>query len=158
MTKSDTWIGLILMGVAVAALIPAWNFSSVPGMGFGAWTFPVVVLIGLACCGAILTIKSVMTGRDESKESTRRPYWAPGEMFGFSLILTAGVFYIIAAETLGFLITSSLIVFILSIYFWRRPAACLVLTLITVPVAEFIFAGAFSVPLPRGLISMTRLF
>ncbi|MDT0684574.1 tripartite tricarboxylate transporter TctB family protein [Roseicyclus sp. F158] len=161
MTKSDTLIGLILMGVAVAALTPAWTFASVPGMRFGAWTFPVFVTIALGLSGAALTIKSLLSGSEVpevAEDGVAEPKATPSAIIGFILIVAATLFYIFAADALGFLVTSALIVLALSLFFWRRPIPCLILTLVSVPVAELIFARAFSVPLPRGLLSVTGLF
>lgn len=157
MTKSDFWIGLLLMGVAIAALVPALSFASVPGMQFGAWTFPVFISIGLGLCGALLSVRA-LAARPQGGEPTSMPQFNPSAIAGFALIVGACLFYVLAADRLGFLVTSSLIVLAVSLFFWRKPIACLILTLMAVPVAELVFGRAFSVPLPRGLLSVTGLF
>lgn len=156
-SRLDTWIGLVLIGAAIAALIEAWTFASVPGMQFGAWTFPVFVSIALGLCGAVLFIKSILGVKNKDDRATRRGIDAEAGI-GFGLVIAAPVFYILFSDIAGFLLCSALIVLALSWWFWRGLKRCLALAVMVAPVTELIFAKTFSVPLPKGWLTVVGLF
>lgn len=152
MTKADTWIGLVLVGVAIAALTEAWTFASVPGLKFGAWTFPVFVSVALSLAGATLFLLSVLSPNTEvSAPMDRRA------IIGWCLVASAPVAYILAAETFGFLLTCAALILVLSLWFWGGIARCSALAVNTAITLEIVFAKGFAVPLPHDLISVTQV-
>lgn len=155
MTKPDAWIGAILVGVALAALIEAWSFASVPGMHFGAWTFPVFVSAALVVCGAALFLKALLEPAADG--AAAQPPVTGQALAGFGIVCFAPVFYILAADAAGFLICAAIIVFALSWWFWRGLRRCALLAAIAAPVTEVIFAKGLMVPLPRGWLSFSEL-
>ncbi|WP_024585670.1 tripartite tricarboxylate transporter TctB family protein [Aliihoeflea sp. 2WW] len=158
MNKPDIWIGALLLGVALAALVEGWGFASVPGMGFGAWTFPSVISLGLAVASTALIVTSMVAkpvggGADEvtpEKLGMR-------DVAGLVLVAVAPIAYILAAPTAGFFICASVIMTVLSLWFWGGLIRCFVLALIAAGVLELIFARAFMVPLPRGWFSIAGM-
>lgn len=159
MTRPDTWIGLFLVGAALAALAEAWTFPSVVGMRFGAWTFPVAVSAGLGICGAILFAQSILRRPSDADVSATGilPDSPVRAAIGFLLVVTAPAFYIAAAEKIGFLLSAGIIVFTLSWWFWRGPLRCALLAMLVAAGAELIFAEGLSVPIPEGWASLTEL-
>ena len=160
MRKSDIWIGLVLIGAAVAALIEAWSFESVPGMKFGAWTFPVVVSGLLLVCGTVLVLSSALrqtaSPLDDIDVLPTKLWSRLG--VAFFAIPAMPIGYILLADRMGFLICAASILFLLSFLLWRQVLRCVLLAVITAPILELIFAKGFSVPLPKGLFSLVGLF
>lgn len=158
MNKPDIWIGALLLGVALAALVEGWGFASVPGMGFGAWTFPVVISLGLAVASTALIGTSIAarSADDEADEVTPEKL-GMRDVAGLVLVAVAPIAYILAAPTAGFFICASVIMTVLSLWFWGGLIRCFVLALIAAGVLELIFARAFMVPLPRGWFSIAGL-
>jgi len=66
------------------------------------------------------------------------------------LALGAIVFYLCCAETIGFLITSAVILFVLLILLRTRVVVAGLITLLLVPGIYQLFSGMLRVPLPRG--------
>ena len=104
MRQIDRWLGLALALLAGAVLWSARAFPAVPGQKVGAGFLPAIVGVGLLLCGMALVLRSI-----------RRRYAveevvAPGsEHFGSSLVVIGViVFYILAADKLGFLIVAPL--------------------------------------------------
>ena len=104
MQQIDRWLGLALGLLAGAVLWSARAFPAVPGQKVGAGFLPMIVGVGLLLCGIALVLRSI-----------RRRYAveqavAPGsEHFGSSaVVIGVIVFYILAADKLGFLIVAPL--------------------------------------------------
>lgn len=155
MNKADFWIGLGVVAVALIAISQAWGFASVPGMRFGAWTFPMVASSGLLLCGSLLCLKTLRSsaGPVASAGTAQERPW-----LSFALVAAAPLFYIFTVDILGFIACAALILFALSMWFWGGVLRCLLLGAIGAVVFEVIFGKAFAVPLPHGLFSVTGMF
>lgn len=162
MKTNDFWIGLGTAGVGTGALLQALGFASVPGMRFGAWTFPAVASAGLLICGVLLVIAAVRApGRAATEPPFDQPegYAVPPREAVISLVFVtlAPVIYLTVADAAGFVITCAAILFGLSLWFWRGVLRCAVLGAIGAVVLELIFSRLFAVPLPRGVFSVAGL-
>ena len=104
MQQIDRWLGLALALLAGAVLWSARAFPAVPGQKVGAGFLPAIVGVGLLMCGLALVLRSIRR-RYAAEEVV-----APGsEHFGSSLVVIGViVFYILAADKLGFLIVAPL--------------------------------------------------
>ncbi len=138
--------------VALAALI-LWHiqgFPEMPGQKFGPAWFPGLVAAGLGLCGAGL----LFSGLRE-----RRPWLAAPDWMGrarprlaVAAVLGGLLFYVLAAQALGFYLTALLIVVI-----WMRVlgatwrVALPVAALATV-VIHLSFYKLLRIPLPWGVL------
>ena len=104
MQQIDRWLGLALGLLAGAVLWSARAFPAVPGQKVGAGFLPMIVGVGLLLCGIALVLRSIRR-RYAVEEAV-----APGsEHFGSSaVVIGVIVFYILAADKLGFLIVAPL--------------------------------------------------
>ena len=121
-----------------------------PGQKFGPAWFPGLIAIGLAVCGVML----VFSGWRSGAHWLQFPEWVqrPRSRAAVLAALGALVFYILAADTLGFHLTAIAIVAL-----WVRIlGASWRLTILVVALAPNVIHLAFykllRVPLPWGLL------
>jgi uncharacterized membrane protein AbrB (regulator of aidB expression) len=60
------------------------------------------------------------------------------------------VFYIMVSEEAGFLLTGAVVLWGNLWWFWRRPLAAIVVSLLTVVLIQIAFGSIMKVPLPMG--------
>ena len=147
MQKIDRWLGLALALLAGAVLWSARAFQAVPGQKVGAGFLPTMVGAGLLVCGVALVVRSL---RSTYADHEAR---APGsEHFGSSLVVIAVVvFYILAADKLGFLIVAPLSLFAMFKALRVKAVPALLWALSGTLVVHFAFYKLLRVPLPWGV-------
>ena len=121
-----------------------------PGQKFGPAWFPGLIAVGLAVCGAMLVYK----GTRRTAAWIAFPEWMQrGQARAAVLGVLGGVlFYILAADLLGFHITALAVVALWVRVLgasWRVTAAVAVVATIVIHLA---FYKALRVPLPWGLL------
>lgn len=151
MRFSDRAAGLVavILGVAVAAY--ARTFPPAPGQIVGPSLFPFAIGAGLAVLGALLMLGGGAARRGpwiELEPWVRRPRMAAH----FVLVVADLLFYALAVDRLGFLITAFVFLAVLFLAFgvrrrWIVPAAAVASLLI-----HFGFYTLLRVPLPWGVL------
>jgi putative tricarboxylic transport membrane protein len=139
---------LIIFGAAIG-----WHISSYPemsGQKFGPAVFPGMIAAGLAACGLLLALRTVRVRAPvfEIAAWTRSPVLASN----FALICAALIFYIVAADTLGFLITGTLLLFALFRKFGVSALQAALVAPGSAIVIHLLFYKMLRVPLPWGLL------
>src|SRR5215831_10240061 len=106
MKISDTVIGVFLVALAIAILIHIQSYPLIPGQNYGPALFPGVIAVGLLACGIVLVLRGVRQRLPlfQLLEWTRNPV----TLSNFLAVCAVLVFYIIAADPLGFLSTAAL--------------------------------------------------
>ena len=150
MKFNDAILGGVFLVLAVAILVHIQGFPNIPGQKIGPGAFPGMIAAILAFCSAALIWRGV-------KEKT--PLVAVGAWLGsprhvrnFLVTVGALVFYILAAEKVGFLICAALILLSL---FWTlnvRTRWAVPLALVLPVVIHVIFYKLLRVPLPWGVL------
>jgi putative tricarboxylic transport membrane protein len=143
--RVDRWVGLALALLGAAVFWSSRSFPAVPGQKLGAGFLPALVGAGLMLSGLALTWRS-----------RRRLYEVAdvrgAEHVGSAFVIMAVIaFYIVAADTLGFLIVAPvglLAVFRALRVNWRPALLCAVAGTVIVHLA---FYKLLRVPLPWGL-------
>src|SRR4051812_7216608 len=109
MKLNDAVFGLLLMILGGAVLIAVQGYPRIPGQPVGPALFPGLIAVGLCIGGALL----VMRGW---RERAGQPWFAwddwvrsPRHAAALAVLLGSIVFYILAANTLGFVPTAMLI-------------------------------------------------
>ena len=107
MKFNDAILGGVLLALSVAILVHIQGFPNIPGQKIGPGAFPGLIAAILAGCSVSLIWKGF---------SNKAPLVAVGAWLGsprhvrnFLLTIGALVFYILAADKLGFLICGALI-------------------------------------------------
>lgn len=150
MRLSDRVSGGFLMALGAAAAMSGSRLPAVPGQDVGPAVFPMVVGGGLVLCGAMIAF-----GIGHAFEAPEEPDGTPpGRWYGLRALLPPAllVFYVLAAERLGFLPTAFLIVAAVSFALgagWRLALPVAVLAPLAV---HAVFAKLLRVPLPDGML------
>ena len=116
MRLPDRVTGLFLVGLGAAAAYGGWLLPPVPGQPVGPNVFPLVIGSGLALCGLAIAFGIGHTFEEEEEiipvEGGQAT--APtGKLYGLRALLPPALllFYVAAADRLGFIITAALIVY-----------------------------------------------
>jgi putative tricarboxylic transport membrane protein len=148
--KTDRWLGLALALLAGAVLWSARAFPNVPGQKVGAGFLPMLVGAGLLLCGIGLIVRSLRSAAHATADLAPA---AGSEHFGSSLVVIAAVvFYILAADRLGFLIVAPLC--LLAVFKALRVSTgqAVLWAALGTALVHVAFYKLLRVPLPWGVI------
>jgi putative tricarboxylic transport membrane protein len=154
MRLNDALLGLILLVFAGALGFVARGFPAVPGQDYGASAFPTLIAAGFAGCGLAL----IASGLRARAPLVIWQDWVRSRIGRINVlaIVAAVVFYVAAADVLGFVLTAGLILLVLLRLFgvgWGLTAAVSIVT----PLAmQYLFGSLLLVPLPWGLLAPVR--
>jgi putative tricarboxylic transport membrane protein len=161
MRLPDRVTGLFLVGLGTASAYGGWLLPPVPGQPVGPNVFPLVIGIGLALCGLMIALGVGHSFEEEEEliplESGQQAAAAPrSKLYGLRALLPPALllFYVLASDRLGFIITAALIVLATSTALGARLKLSIPLALLAPIGVHLIFAKLLRVPLPIGLIPM----
>ena len=154
MRLNDAVTGGVLL--VLAALLAFWSqrFPAIPGQQYGAALFPTLVAAGLGGCGLVLIVSGIRQGGPALAWAD----WAR-ERHGLRnvLITTAAVvFYIVASDRLGFILTIIPILLLTLRMLAVGWVASLVIAVLVALLIQYLFGDLLYVPLPWGLLSSIR--
>lgn len=152
MKINDAIFGLVLAILGALVLFTVQSFPRIPGQQVGPGLFPGLIATGIFICGVVLMARGW-------RQRKATPWVIPGEwvrsprhVMGFAVLVGSVVFYIFAAEKLGFLPTAVLILTAM-FYVLRVPLGkSLLVAVITTLVIHFMFYKLLRVPLPWGIL------
>jgi putative tricarboxylic transport membrane protein len=154
MRLNDALLGGLLIVLAAALAFVARGFPAVPGQDYGAAAFPTLIAAGFAGCGLVL-IGSGLKHRAplvEWHEWTRHPRRG----INIAAIVGAVIFYILAVDRLGFILTMALILVALLRRFGTGWGLSLALAIAVPIVMQYLFGTLLLVPLPWGPLAPFR--
>jgi putative tricarboxylic transport membrane protein len=159
MRLPDSVTGSFLVVLGAAAAYGGWRLPPVPGQPVGPNVFPLVIGLGLALCGLAIVfgIGHSFEEEEELIPVEGKAKAAPtGRFYGLRALLPPALllFYVIAAERLGFIITAALMVLATSTALGAKPKLALPLAALAPIGIHLIFAKLLRVPLPAGLLPM----
>ena len=136
--------GGVLMALGAAAAWGGSRLPPVPGQDVGPAAFPMVIGFGLILCGALIALDIGESFEVDDKPTPLNPrvLVPPG------LIL----FYVLAANTLGFLLTAAAMVLCAALALGARPRLALAMAVIAPPLIHLAFYKLLRVPLPAGIL------
>ncbi len=118
MRVNDAIVGACLIALAVAILVHIQGYPLIPGQKYGPALFPGVIAVGFIATGAILVVRGLRQGA---------PLVVPGPWLrrpalvtNFLAVCAALVFYVVAADPLGFVIASIVFLGVLLLKFGVR--------------------------------------
>jgi len=143
-------MGALLLILAAAIGVYVNGFPGMPGQRYGAALFPGMIAAGLAACGALLLARGV---REKAPAFEFAPWTRVAPLAAnFALVCGALLFYIFAADTLGFMVTGSLLLLALLLKLGVRPLPALLVAPLAALVIHLLFYKLLKVPLPWGVL------
>ncbi|MDI9336151.1 MAG: tripartite tricarboxylate transporter TctB family protein [Gammaproteobacteria bacterium] len=154
MKISDTIFGLIFLALGTSVLLAIKGFPNIPGQPVGPALFPGLIATGLCITGVMLMIKGLLRHKTSNAWFTWEDWvHSPRHVLALCTLLASVVFYIVFANSLGFLPTSFLMLVALFKVLqmgWRRA---LMVALMASLVVHFAFYKLLRVPLPWGVLT-----
>lgn len=150
MKINDALVGAAIAVLGAAILVHIQAYPTIPGQKYGPAIFPGVVAVGLMICGALL----IRNGLRSGAPLVALAAWmrAPRQVMNFVFILGALLFYIVAADWLGFIVTGTLILLALFWQFGVRLWLAVPIALVATLSVHTLFYKLMRVPLPWGVL------
>ncbi len=153
MKFNDALSGAALLALAVAILVNIQGYPKIPGQNIGPAAFPGLLAILLAGCAIALIVRGL-------REKLAHQRWiTPGAWLRSwphlrSFLVTIGclLFYILASNWLGFLISAVAVLSAMFLTLGVRRPLVLPIALISTLVIHTIFYKGLRVPLPWGIL------
>jgi len=156
---SDKITGGCLIALGVAAIAGAMQQPGVPGQDVGPSVFPTIIGAGLVLCGLLIAL-GIGAGFEEPETLVEaedgqvvKPPPSYGGLRAFIPPLLL-VFYVLVADTLGFIITAAIMVAIVTWAMGGRPKLIVPMAIITPFAVATIFINLLRVPLPEGIFAL----
>jgi putative tricarboxylic transport membrane protein len=149
---NDALLGAVLLALSLAILVHIQGFANIPGQSIGPGAFPGLIALLLGGCSIALIWRGWRERREQHLIAVGAWLTSPRHLLNFLVTLGALIFYIAAAETLGFLLCGSIILLSLFLTLRLRPALAVVLALLLPVVIHLIFYKLLRVPLPWGVL------
>jgi putative tricarboxylic transport membrane protein len=156
MKLNDAVWGALLMFFSAVVLIHIQGFPKIPGQKVGPALFPGVLAVGLAVCAVMLIAKG-LAARAQGGERARwieLDGWARQRrpVIAFFAVIGVNVFYILAVDRLGFILTAVVYLGTLFTVFGVRVKWVVPLALAVTLVIHYAFYKMLKVPLPWGVL------
>ncbi len=153
MKKVDLISGLIILVLAVSYLTVGAKLAVWKGRTLGPGFFPLLLGIALLLLCVSLLIKTIISSKKNSSSHNERFF--PSSRGGLKLLYVIGamVFYIVAFQPLGFLLSTFLFLSVL-FFVWdpNKPLSAITMAAITVLCAYVFFDLSLKVQLPKGFL------
>jgi putative tricarboxylic transport membrane protein len=151
MKINDAVVGALLAVLGVAILVHVQGYPTIPGQKYGPALFPGLIAAGMVICGVLLIRRGTRAGGPWLALAawTRSPHRATN----FLCVAGALVFYIAAADTLGFIVVGIVLLLVL---FWKlgvRLRVAIPVAVIATLLVHLLFYKMMRVPLPWGVLS-----
>ncbi|RQH12143.1 tripartite tricarboxylate transporter TctB family protein [Bradyrhizobium sp. RP6] len=163
MRLPDSVTGSFLVVLGAAAAYGGWILPPVPGQPVGPNVFPLVIGCGLALCGLAIVFgigrsfeeEEVLVPFEDGQAAASPPQEKlQGKLYGLRALLPPALllFYVVAADRLGFIITAAIMVYVTSTALGARWKLALPLAALSPLAIHLIFGKLLRVPLPAGLL------
>lgn len=151
MQLSDRASGVFLVALGAAAFWGGSRLPGVPGQDIGPAVFPMVIGGGLMACGAMIAL-GIGRSFEVPEEDVEEP--GHGRLYGLRALIPPALllFYVLASERLGFLITAGIMVLIGSLSLRARPWLAVTMAIVAPLVIHLAFYRLLRVPLPPGIL------
>jgi putative tricarboxylic transport membrane protein len=163
MLLPDRVTGLFLVGLGALAAYGGSRLSPVPGQPVGPNVFPMVIGVALCLCGAMIAFGighrfeeeaeadlAAHTTHSAEEDQPRHPIWYLRVLIPPALLL----FYVFAADRLGFIPTAAIMVLVTAITLGAPLRLAVPLALLAPVGVHLVFYKLLRVPLPEGLLPM----
>jgi putative tricarboxylic transport membrane protein len=151
MKLSDSMWGLLCIALGAVVLIHVQGFPAMPGQKYGPAVFPGLIAVGFVACGLLL----IMRGVKAKHALVEWMEWTHSRthLLRFAGLVVAIIFYILASDALGFLLTGTLTLLgLFALFGVALPRAAVIAVLATLAI-HFLFYKVMRVPLPWGVLT-----
>ena len=153
MKLSDAVFGLLLLALGAAVIAIVSSYPTIAAQRVGPALFPGLIAIGLVIGGLILIVRG-WRARATVPWIRFEPWvHSPRHVAGALGVIGSVLFYILAANWLGFLLTSLIILSVLFRLFGVALGRSIVIAAIATFVIHFAFYKLLRVPLPWGVLT-----
>jgi putative tricarboxylic transport membrane protein len=150
MRINDAIVGAALIALAIAVLFHIQAYPLIPGQKYGPALFPGLIAVGFIATGGLLVVRGIKAGFPLVQLAP----WlrSPGLVTNFFAVCAALIFYIVAADALGFLLTGAVLLVGLLLKFGVPPGRAVLVAIIATLVIHWLFYKLLRVPLPWGVL------
>lgn len=171
MKLPDWLLGAVLLVLSLAVLWHVQSFPAIPGQEYGAALFPGLAAAGLGLASLVLLLSSLRRrGRqlpvradplgeieqavenEIAREEDEAGPMTPRRWLALALSVGSIVFYILAAEPLGFILTGILILSVMMWAYGAKPALIVPVAIVATLLVHTGFYKLLRVPLPWGVL------
>ena len=152
MKLNDAVFGLLLMLLGGAVLVAIQGYPKIPGQPVGPALFPGLIAAGLCITGVLLVAKGIRGRADQPWLAWDDWVRSPRHVGALAVLLGGIVFYILAADRLGFLLVAPVILLALFLVLRVRPLPAVTIAIVATLVVHFAFYKLLRVPLPWGVL------
>jgi putative tricarboxylic transport membrane protein len=149
---NDALSGAALVALGAIVLWHVQGFPKIPGQNYGAAWFPGWIAAGLIVCGALLIVTRLRSAAPQPwfalPEWTRRAR----PVASVASIIAGLVFYVVAADTLGFHLTATALLLLWSRLLGASWRLAVPVSIAATVVIHLAFYKLLKVPLPWGLM------
>lgn len=149
----DGIVGLVLLVGALALVAYARSLPAMPGQDFGPGFFPTIVGAGLGLTSLVLIARGMAAGRGTGLMEFDAGLRDHRGLAGVAAVLGGILFYLVAADELGFLIVAPLMLLVLFRSQGVRWFSAATIAIVASLLVHFAFYKLLRVPLPWGLLT-----
>jgi len=152
MKLNDAIFGILLMALGAAVLVAVALVPKIPGQPVGPALFPGLIAAGLCIGGVLLVAKGIRQRAEQGWVAWDDWLRSPRHLLGFVVLVGAILFYIVAADTLGFLVVAPVILAALFLVLRVKPVTAFSVAVVASLLVHFAFYKLLRVPLPWGVL------
>ncbi len=156
MKFDDAVWGALFAVLGAAVLVHVQAFPNIPGQNVGPALFPGAVAAAMLACGVLLVGRA---WRARQRAAAAAPWWqAPAwlrsrpQLGAFAVLIAINVFYLLAADRLGFIPVAFVYLAALMAVLRVAPARALLTALVMTLLIHYAFYKLLRVPLPWGVL------
>ena len=153
MKLNDAVFGLLLTLLGAAVLVAIRGYPNIPGQPVGPALFPGLIAAGLCVAGVLLIVRGLRHRGEQPWLAWDDWVRSPRHALALLVLLGSVMFYIVAAEVLGFLPTAAIILTVLFLVLRVRPLLAVVIAVVAALLVHTAFYKLLKVPLPWGLLT-----
>jgi putative tricarboxylic transport membrane protein len=149
---NEAVIGALLLALMAAVFAATAAFPRIPGQPYGPDLFPRMIAGGLGIAGVLMVLRGLLS-RPRLPLAALAPWARSARSAGAVALALAGiVFYILAADSLGFVISAFALLAVLMLYLRVPLLTAAITAAASTLVVEYTFGSLMRIPLPRGLL------
>jgi len=149
------WGAFFILG-AVAVIVHVQSFPRIPGQNVGPGLFPGTIAAGIGICGVILVVRGLRArGPAGGGAWIALPAWlrSPRHLGAFVVLVGVNLFYVLAVDRLGFLITAFAYLLALMAVLRVKLVSAIPIAIASALGIHYAFYKLLKVPLPWGVLT-----
>ncbi len=156
MKLNDAVWGVLLALLSAALLVHVQSFPNIPGQNVGPALFPGAVAAAMGVCALLLIARGLAARRNGAAGAGwfEAPDWlrSPRHVLAFGVLVASSLFYLLAVQRLGFVLTAFVCLTALMWVLRVRLVLALPVALVITLVIHYAFYKLLRVPLPWGVL------